>query len=868
MIHKLLAGKGKMKRGLSLLLCLALLGCSVISTNVTAEAESDVVEAVELLEESDAETTDVTEITETTEEITGIESEEEDVAEITVESTSEAIKSESTEDISETTAVAATEYTSETEMPAVVLNGSAGDVSVTVNAPEGAFAKGVKMVVSETDVDAFADAVVEDCVASDGGTYTVYDAAAVEISFYDTDGTEVQPATAVKVTLGDLDLNTGDNDLTKYAIIYHMDDDGNMEYITDGEPGESSYSFSASSFSTYGLIIASVEYGTSAAVSGSTTTKVYYDTVTISGSSIAANNSSVGIESVKITGGSATNSGTVAHENAKSNSWSADTTTLTYTNSSDETVKITVEPADGYYVTYITVCCTGPNSNTVPTSCLTWNGANAYEAGFTISDQGVIEVNVSLNGAGGFKHSGAEKCSIYFVLIAVAKIPSPLYVEYEYGDIVASIKAEDSSLSTSAFDTADGWTTVASGNNYGTTSDPMTDYTQYVYTYSSNSDSSEAGWEHNANSITQDAIDQAAAAGYYFVGWEATYYTTCTATENSSGSYNNYTYTFSGEYGTTTDYYQPDDSVKLTVHVKLVAQWVKVEPDPGTLTITKNVDGLTDAEKEGLSITFTVTNSSGENVGTVTLPTASGDWSYKITGLYPGTYTITETGYDVGGYSCVTSSTGGTSSGNPTTVVLSATITRSDTVGSNGLYTYTGTTNDGAVTFTNTYTASPVSLSVTKLVSGNMGDTSKSFSFTLSVKDTEGNAYSDDLTYTLNDTENTKQANADGTYTFTLSHNDTIVFTEIPYGYSIVVEEASYMLDGYETTYTVDGGTVQDESTYENTEITADITLVFTNKKTISAPTGLTTDVAPYVAALAIALGGAVLMFISRRRRV
>ncbi|MCD8380105.1 MAG: Cna B-type domain-containing protein [Lachnospiraceae bacterium] len=102
MIHKLLAGKGKMKRGLSLLLCLALLGGSVISANVTAEAESEVAVETAGTSEDEAEATDTVEETTDAEEQTVAAAE-------TGETTAESATETTTEEVADTTTA---EYTS------------------------------------------------------------------------------------------------------------------------------------------------------------------------------------------------------------------------------------------------------------------------------------------------------------------------------------------------------------------------------------------------------------------------------------------------------------------------------------------------------------------------------------------------------------------------------------------------------------------------------------------------------------------------------------------------------------------------------------------------------------------------------------
>lgn len=167
----------------------------------------------------------------------------------------------------------------ETDMPAVTLTAELetedeGEtpVTVTVAAPEGAFADGVTMTVetlTDEDAEAFLAAVAEQDFALYDETYTVIDSIILDISFY-VDGVEVQPAEDVTVTISGLDLATEDADglEASYALVYHMDDDGNVEWIEDEQSQEAGldfYTFTASDFSAYGIVNVNVEYGVSEA---------------------------------------------------------------------------------------------------------------------------------------------------------------------------------------------------------------------------------------------------------------------------------------------------------------------------------------------------------------------------------------------------------------------------------------------------------------------------------------------------------------------------------------------------------------------------------------------------------------------------
>ncbi len=456
--------------------------------------------------------------------------------------------------------------------------------------------------------------------------------------------------------------------------------------------------------------------GSSGSGSGSGTLSgmsVYWDTITKNNNSITAQNSETGVSSVTITGGGNSSAVTVPHaDGTKSSGWSGGAT-IQRSNDNNETVKVTITPADGYYITYITVCCTKSGK---PANCQTNSAGDSFTGSYDVSDLGVISVDVPLNKEEGFNHSDNNGTGTYFILIAVAKIPSPLYVEYDYGDIVTSLTQE--SKDHSAFDTASGWTTANDGNVYhetgSTDNGVLTANTQYKYTYADNSNAATAGWKHYANGIAEAAAAEAAAIGYYFAGWKAEYFTTCNATD-STGNYNNYTYTFSGDYGTSSEseYYQPGNEVPLTTHVKLTAQWVKADVAAGTLTIKKTFDS---SWPTGVTVNVAVKNSSGEQVGTGNLTTNSTDMT--VSNLNPGTYTITETvsgndNYNYNLTSATVSETNGTAGDSETLTVSGQSVTVTvgadleETVNSDNTTSYKAVTENLTVNLVNTATAKP-----------------------------------------------------------------------------------------------------------------------------------------------------------------
>ncbi len=280
--------------------------------------------------------------------------------------------------------------------------------------------------------------------------------------------------------------------------------------------------------------------------------------------------------------------------NASASLTSSDTSTM-------ESATLVITPADGYYVTNVVIACTSMGT-TVPYSCETWSAENAFSESFSVDTSGSTSVSVS-----SLDFSHRSESPYYFVLIEIAPIPSPLYVQYSYGNITSFID-----ISQTVFAISNTWTNVSLSNYYGDglhdtlDGEPgiKTADTQLKYSYDAQDDdggaSDAARWVHVANSITDEAHDAAAAAGMYFVGWQARYYGSVDVTEASSGS-DNYVYQFNNAFAEGSTLYQEGDSVKLTSHVILTAQWA-----PMTLTVEKQVTGLSGTEFANESVDYTL----------------------------------------------------------------------------------------------------------------------------------------------------------------------------------------------------------------------------------------------------------------------
>lgn len=167
---------------------------------------------------------------------------------------------------------------------------------------------------------------------------------------------------------------------------------------------------------------------------------------------------------------------------------------------------------------------------------------------------------------------------------------------------------------------------------------------------------------------------------------------------------------------------------------------------------------------------------------------------------------------------------------------------------------------------------------VTKKVKGNMSDRQKEFNFKVTFENTtgkttiptmkvDGKAFGTEGIETLTWTANK------ATYEFTLKHNQTAEFTNVPYGMKVSVVELDdnkAALTGntngeYAVEYNTDANGVKlgsDETKGEKPSGAAEIT----NTSTVNVNTGVILDNAPYIALLTIVAAGAVVMIIKKRR--
>lgn len=167
-------------------------------------------------------------------------------------------------------------------------------------------------------------------------------------------------------------------------------------------------------------------------------------------------------------------------------------------------------------------------------------------------------------------------------------------------------------------------------------------------------------------------------------------------------------------------------------------------------------------------------------------------------------------------------------------------------------------------TFYAKYVPASANLTVTKTVTGKLGDTNKAFTF--QILDASGNPVT--LTTGNYEFSNTNGALLnDGTDgKFTLKDGASIIFKNLPSGQYKVVED-NYSGEKYETSYVVDSGTPENGQEATVTIGTDAKRIDFTNHRNLEPDLGVLLDTLPYIVILAVAAGGGILLMLRKRRK-
>lgn len=165
-------------------------------------------------------------------------------------------------------------------------------------------------------------------------------------------------------------------------------------------------------------------------------------------------------------------------------------------------------------------------------------------------------------------------------------------------------------------------------------------------------------------------------------------------------------------------------------------------------------------------------------------------------------------------------------------------------------------------TFYAKYVPASANLTVTKTVTGKLGDTNKAFTFTI----TKADGTSANITEANIETTDNTRAVWQGNGKFTLKDGASITFKNLPSGEYKIVEE-DYTGEKYETSYVVDSGTSTDGQEATVTIGTDAKQINFTNHRTLEPDLGVLLDTLPYIVILAVVAGGVALLMLRKHRK-
>lgn len=181
-------------------------------------------------------------------------------------------------------------------------------------------------------------------------------------------------------------------------------------------------------------------------------------------------------------------------------------------------------------------------------------------------------------------------------------------------------------------------------------------------------------------------------------------------------------------------------------------------------------------------------------------------------------------------------------------------------------FDFTEDTISADTTFYAKYVPASANLTVTKTVTGKLGDTNKAFTFTITKADgTSANIT--DANVEISEADSAKvEWLRNGK--FTLKDGASIIFKNLPSGEYKVIEE-DYSGEKYDTSWQIgtDGEVYEKNSTATVTIGTTEQTVHFTNHCTLFPDTGVLLDTLPYIVILAVVAGGVALLMLRKHRK-
>ena len=144
------------------------------------------------------------------------------------------------------------------------------------------------------------------------------------------------------------------------------------------------------------------------------------------------------------------------------------------------------------------------------------------------------------------------------------------------------------------------------------------------------------------------------------------------------------------------------------------------------------------------------------------------------------------------------------------------------------------------------YWSGGANLTITKTVTGDMGDTTKAFTFTVTGLPS-GESYSYTMQYTTDGTTWTDITGGTGTLTssantFTLKHRQRVIIEALPLNTALTITESN---ENYTTTWQL-GSETATTGNSKSVTLTADATLAVTNNLPAVAPTGVFSNTTPF----------------------
>lgn len=169
-------------------------------------------------------------------------------------------------------------------------------------------------------------------------------------------------------------------------------------------------------------------------------------------------------------------------------------------------------------------------------------------------------------------------------------------------------------------------------------------------------------------------------------------------------------------------------------------------------------------------------------------------------------------------------------------------------------------------TFYAKYVPASANLTVSKTVTGKLGDTNKAFTFTI----TKADGTAANITDTNIEISEADRAKVEwkGNGQFTLKDGASIIFKNLPSGEYKVIEE-DYSGEKYDTSWQIgtDGKVYEKNSTATVTIGTTEQTVHFTNHRTLEPDLGVLLDTLPYIVILAVVAGGVALLMLRKHRK-